>query len=214
MARWALRANHYLKVADNEYEYIETDRATGRAHKHKWQVPRYFSPEDPNDMTYPPDVTVCYDGKGLPRDHVFFGPPTPDMEPMDEEAVKISDALKPSWINAMGAEAFPAQGAFSDALLAGFERSLNEIVRKVGIPQAANTSLAGVEPSVLEQLQKRIAELEAKMAGESVAPLVVEPIEDLTEEELKGIEQESLPLGDMPLAPPASALSNAPLRRV
>ena len=102
-------------------------------------------------------------------------------------------------------QALPAQGGFGDALLAGFERSLNEIIRKVGIPQAV--SLSGTESNVLAQIQEQMAalmqknaELEARLNGRTLGPEPGEPVEELTEAELT--------------APPPSAPAPAPVRRL
>lgn len=189
MARWALRAKHYLSVADCEYEYTETNRSDGKARKLKFKVPRYLDPEEPGDITYSPDVTICYEGKGLPRDIVFFGDPTPDMEPLDAEAVAISKSFEPRWINPMSDQALPATGTYSDAMLTQFERALTEIVNKVGIPKALpnvaipDDALAKIQAQ-MEELIRKNAELEAKINGQNLGPELGEPIEDLTEAEI------------------------------
>lgn len=189
MARWALKAKHYLTVEDCEYEYTETERSTGKARKLKFKVPRFLDPDDPNDINYPPDVIVCYSGKGLPRDIVFFGEPTPDMEPLDEEAVAISKKLEPKWINPMGEQALPATGSYSDAMLANFERALNDMINRIGIPKAVpnvavpDDILAKLQAQ-MEELVRKNAELEARLNGENLGPEPGDPVEDLTEAEL------------------------------
>lgn len=189
MSRWALRAPHYLTVEDCEWDYTETDRMTGKARKLKFKVPRYLHPDDSGDITYPPDVTVCYRDKGLPRDHVFYGEPTPDMEPLDEEAIAISKKLEPRWINPMGEQALPATGSYSDAMLANFERALTEIVNKVGIPKALpnvavpDDAIAKLQAQ-MEELIRKNAELEAKVNGTTVGPEPGEPIDDEVVEEV------------------------------
>lgn len=220
MARWAIRQPHYLAVKDWEWEYTETDRATGRARRHKFPVPRYLHPDDPSDQTYNGEVTVAYENdNALPRDILFVGEPTPDMEPLDAEAVKISKSLQHKWFNAMGDAAFPAQGAggFSDGILAKFETALAEIVNRVGIPKAENVSLKGVEPDILAQMQaqladlaRRNAELEAKVNGTPLEPVVddLEPLPEVSEAELVEAAPEATPV------PPPSALTNAPVRRL
>lgn len=104
MARWKLKQPHYLKVPGTLWEYQETDRATGRPLRKQFPVPRYFHHEDPTDWNYitgrdaagravEGDIVVCHEGKGLDKDYTFTGPPTPDMEPMDDEAREISSKL-------------------------------------------------------------------------------------------------------------------------
>jgi hypothetical protein len=93
MARWSLKDSHYLSVPGTEWEYIESDRESGRRARKVYEVPVYLNPKTPSDWNYPSEQLVVvadkYDPKH-PRDIVFTGPPTPDMEPMDEEAEKIS----------------------------------------------------------------------------------------------------------------------------
>jgi hypothetical protein len=214
MARWALRSKHYLNMVEEwRYEYTETARATGRSKKYSRQVPRYLDPNEPSDWTYDEEVTVCYEGKGRSKDHVFFGEPTADMECLDEEAEAISASLRHKWFNAMGDAAFPAQGpgGFSDNLLAKFEASLSEVINRIGIPKAENLSLKGAEGSLIAQMQAQMeamaikqAELEAKLAGQSLAPEPGEAVEDLSLEELDKIEASPVP--------PPEALTNVARR--
>lgn len=191
MARWALRAPHYLNVVDTEYEYTEVSRSDGRSKRHRFKVPRFLHPDDPNDFTYPPDVTVCYDGKGLPRDLVFIGEPTPDMEPLDAEAVAISKSLEHKWLNAMSEAALPSTGGFSDALLSKFEAALTDVINRVGIPKAENQSLKGAGDDAIAKLQEQMAELirknaelEAKVNGTNFGPEPGDPIENELIEEI------------------------------
>jgi hypothetical protein len=107
MARWLLTQPHYLKVTDTFWEQTETDRVTGRQKKKKYPVPMHLDPRCAQDWNNKPGassghisrggnswdegfITVCHEGKGESHDYVFTGDPTPDMEPIDEEAQAIS----------------------------------------------------------------------------------------------------------------------------
>ena len=127
MARWALRGKHYLKVPGTEWEYKETDRSSGRQGRKVYQVPLYLNPDDPSDCNYPGEIIVCHAGKGTSKDIVFEGDPTPDMEPLDEEATKISDGLRPQW-NQNPLDVLP--GSYSQSLLEGFQRQIAEVSAK------------------------------------------------------------------------------------
>lgn len=99
MARWRLRSAHYLKVPGTEYEHKETDRATGKQAKKVFPVPLYLNPEDQADCNYPGEIIVT-DKKShpaYPKDIYFVGQPTPEMEPLDEEAEKISASFAKKW---------------------------------------------------------------------------------------------------------------------
>lgn len=103
--RWKLMTAHYLNVPGEEWEYVENDRKTGRPVRQKFTVPRLLHPEDPqcwtnrwgNKDNEEGEVVVCYEGKGQPNDIVFFGDPTPDMLPVDDEAKELSATFEDKW---------------------------------------------------------------------------------------------------------------------
>lgn len=105
MARWKLVVSHYLNCPDTEWEYNETDRITGRPKRTRFSVPRYLDINDPgcwtnswgNKDNADGEVIVCHEGKGEPRDQIFFGDPTPDMIPVDDEARAISATFEQHW---------------------------------------------------------------------------------------------------------------------
>lgn len=96
MARWRLTAAHYLKVPGTEWEYKEVDMTSGRQARKVFPVPLHLDPNNPSDCNYPGDIIVKQ-GKGEPRDIIFEGPPTPDMEPLDDEAEAISAKWREKW---------------------------------------------------------------------------------------------------------------------
>lgn len=105
MARWKLATPHYLNVAGEEWEYIENDRKTGRPQRRKFPVPRMLDPADPTSWTSrwgttdneDGEIIVCHEGKGASSDITFFGDPTPDMVPMDDEAKALSKTFADKW---------------------------------------------------------------------------------------------------------------------
>lgn len=106
MARWRLKSPHYLNVPGTEYELQETDRATGKSVKKKFQVGLYLNPDDPTDHNYPGNPSIGQEGsiivtdkfdKQFPRDILFLGPPTPEMEPLDEAAEKLTAEWQKKW---------------------------------------------------------------------------------------------------------------------
>ena len=120
MARWQLMSSHYLRVEDNEWEYRETAPG-GKMVKKVYNVPRLLDKSDHSCYTDPQQgiIVVCHKGKGQPNDIVFFGPPTPDMMPLDDEAKKITELESKKWTDPidsfMTKEAVPfvpAQEAF------------------------------------------------------------------------------------------------------
>jgi hypothetical protein len=154
MARWRLNEAHYLfghppDLDITEWEYKETDRVNGRDRRKRFEVPYYF------DV----DTIVCHEDRGLPTDSVFRGPPTPAMEPLDDEAKAISAELAPSWVHPI--ESLPGQG-FSASLLGSLEKQLAEVASR--LPSAVPVASSGVSREEFAALQAQLAELMAKNA--------------------------------------------------
>lgn len=105
MARWKLMVPHYLNVRDEKWEYKEIDQTTGREKRMQINVPRHLDPTDPQCWTsrwgnrdnQQGEIIVCHEGKGEPSDVVFFGDPTPDMMPMDDEARELTASFEKVW---------------------------------------------------------------------------------------------------------------------
>jgi hypothetical protein len=161
MARWKLMDAHYLAVPETEWEYRETNRETGRQARKVYEVPLHLDPKNQADWNYPADEAIIvsnkYDPKH-PRDHVFRGTPTPDMEPLDDEAQAISDAERKNWIHPIEA----LNMTYSESRLSEFERGIAELLSK-GVPKLTptpqTTSLSGIDPEAFERLQQQVATL-------------------------------------------------------
>lgn len=160
MARWRLKQKHYLMVPNNEWQYIEQDRVTGRPKRVNFPVPRYLDPTDYADCNYVErgsdgtilngEIIVTNDLKTTSRDIPFYGDPTPDMEPLDEEAKTISASFKDVWKHPI--ETLPEQG-YSMSILREIETQLS------AIKPAQSVSVGGVEPAQFTALQDQVTEL-------------------------------------------------------
>jgi hypothetical protein len=157
MARWKLIEPHYLNAIHKdqvEWERKETDQITGRQARIVYKVPRYLDPKDPADFTSKDEgIIVCHEGKGQPRDIVFEGPPTPSMEPLDDEAQAISDAERPGWhdpINEFSGI------SFGDRLIMNMQEQIAEIKANQA-PTIAPAS--GVSREEFDALQAKLAEV-------------------------------------------------------
>ena len=166
MARWKLMTPHYLNVEGEEWEYQETDRNTGRPKRVKFPVPRLLDIRDPqcwtnqwgNKDNADGEIIVCHKGKGEPNDVVFFGNPTPDMFPVDDEAKEISASFEHLW------KAKPEQmaGDFSQSLIDKFQSEMAVATAKQSeIPGMADLianigKLAESTQTVLETVTRRV----------------------------------------------------------
>jgi hypothetical protein len=96
MARWKLTEPNYLDVPGNEWEQVVTDRNTQRPVRKKFPVPMHLDPRVSDDWNrkgidgMDGEITVAWEGKGIPGDIIFRGPPNPGMLPLDEEATAES----------------------------------------------------------------------------------------------------------------------------
>lgn len=156
MARWKLAVSHYLNVPGTEWEYSEADRSTGRPVRRKFSVPRLLDIRDPQDWTNKwgnndnaeGEIIVCHEGKGEPKDVVFIGDPSPDMIPVDDEAIAITNALKPKW--EMRPEILP--GDYSQSLVDKFQIQMQDADAKAR--EAGNANVDKVLNAMTELMQQ------------------------------------------------------------
>lgn len=175
--RWKLRQAHYLSVPGQVWEYSELDRVTGRPKRTQFPVPRLIDPMDPADWTekvisnqgkvVDGFCIVCYEGKGQPTDVVFTGPPTPDMEPMDDEATALSATFASKWKHPI--ESLPS-GGYAQVLQTQFEGELAKVQANNNKPAQIEgmTELLTAMTSMMKQNQEMMAALMATKS-ESVA---------------------------------------------
>lgn len=167
MARWRLMTPHYLNIIDpdsgepTEWVYAETDRTTGKARRKVYHVPQLLDPKDPTQLNFGDDIVVCQEGKGEPKDIIFFGEPTPDMEPMDEEAETISASLQAKWLHPI--DTLPINGGMNEQ-----EQKFMEQMMKAfgGAAAQQNTSVSQAQ---YDELKRELEAMKALMQGNSSA---------------------------------------------
>jgi hypothetical protein len=164
MARWLLKTAHYLPVPGTEIEFKETNRDTGRQAKKTFAVPLYLNPEDPNDWNTPEGIIVAQ-GRITGRDIEFTGPPTPDMEPLDDEAAAITEKHRHLWVHPIDS----LEGDYASQIW----RQLEAKIVEGGGKQA--TSLKGVDSGTLDKLQEQMEQLAQQNA------LLTQRLEQLSE---------------------------------
>ncbi len=123
MARWKLTEPHYLSVPSERWEHTTTDSRTGKPVRKMYKVPKHLDPRLEDDWNYRPEnnnmdgeIIVCWEGKGLSRDIIFEGNPTPGMLPIDDEAKEVSGKF--SWT--------PTQGIDEDSQRQSFYSRLGD----------------------------------------------------------------------------------------
>jgi hypothetical protein len=152
---------HYINVPGTEWEYKESDRETNRSVRRVYQVPLYLDPKDAADFTDRSNgwVVVSHKfDKANPRDIVFVGPPTPNMEPIDDEAEQISQRYIDS-----GAWKHPIESlnmTYSQSILSEFEQKLASMLSG-GIPVSPppNVSTESISKKQFDELQATVKQL-------------------------------------------------------
>ena len=185
MARWKVLAPHYIYAEQfgepTEWVREETNRETGRAFRKTFKVPLLVDPNDAYYMRTPSGMcVVATKGSEHPGDIVFYGPPTPDMEPIDDEAMAISDKERHKWISPIDSVPITMGEDFGALMMQALERQLTDAMRNQTIPQAQ--SLAGAGSSELAEMKALLAE-QQKMINSLMnkdAPVQADaPLEDI-----------------------------------
>lgn len=167
MARWKLMTPHYLNVKELdgepvEFIYQEQDLTTMRNRRKSFKVPLLLDPKDPSYVNDPNYGIVVSDGKNaMLRDYIFLGDPTPDMEPLDDEAREISDRFKEKWINPI--DSLPGNGDYSQSLIAVFEKQMNALAAQAQ-QNVQPQSLKSVDPEAFKLMQEQLTALMARNA--------------------------------------------------
>lgn len=167
MARWRLNTPHYLNVPGTEWEQKEVSTQTGKQIRKVYQVPLLLNPDLGTDQTPPAsgETIVCWEGKGQPTDYVFVGDPTADMTPIDAEAEKVTEEMRPLWKHPVDSLNPTGPAALAPETLVMMEQFAKQIGAAV---QAPNSGVSRSEfdelKSMLASMQKQNAELKAALA--------------------------------------------------
>lgn len=163
MARWKLNLAHYLMTdPPSQVEFKETDRNTGRQARKVYDIPTYLDPKDPASCNYPDEVVVCNGNNPQGRDIIFKGDPTADMEPIDDEAKKISKSFIDS-----GRWAKREDGIeYGESLIKTFMEKISQLQ----IGSAPPVAVPAIDPEAFATLQaqvKLLTEQNAKLQAQT-----------------------------------------------
>ena len=181
MARWKVTAKHYIHATQygqpTEWERQETNTDTGRLFRKAYKVPMYIDPEDKFCINKHEGIcVVARPGSEKPGDILFEGPPTMDMEPLDDEARAETEAEKHKWVDPINSLPAAIGEDFGRSLLEALSAQLDQVGRS---PQ--NLSLRGAPNDEIAQMKAMMVkqqELIDKLLAGQTAP-APEPIEDL-----------------------------------
>lgn len=178
MARWRVTAKHYINAKqfgeDTTWVREETNRDTGRAFRRTFAVPLYIDPEDPicinRNTGY---CVVATEGAEQPGDIIILGPPTPDMEPLDDKAKAITKSESAKWKDPINSLPISIGDDFGNQLLAMLTSQFNTVANQ------PNTSLKGASNTEIDELKAILAAQQEQigrlLAGNSQVP-VEEPL--------------------------------------
>jgi hypothetical protein len=151
MARFKLKAAHYLNVEDTFWERVEINLQTGKQARQRVPVPMYFNPE------WDGDVFIALKGtKAHPGDYIFTGHITPDMEPLDDEAQELQANYLRSYSGEHPIESLP--GTLGESLIQRFTEQLERIQ-----PVTGSVEIDSLKALVAEQ-GRQIAALTAQLS--------------------------------------------------
>jgi hypothetical protein len=160
MARWKLGEAHYIHAKmfgeETEWEYKETDRINGRERRKRFVVPLYCEAGS----------IVCREGDEKDeKDIIFEGPPTPAMEPLDDEAKAITAQYAPQWVHPI--DSLPGQFSSAD-LLAALQK---QVAAASSVTPPPPVVVEGVSKEEFELLKEQMAQLMARNAELEERPL-------------------------------------------
>lgn len=170
--RWRLRTAHYIHIptlpdgTKVEWEHKETNRESGRAVRKLYPVPMLLDPNDGADCNYPGEIIIAREVGGAHhqrRDIIFLGDPTPDMEPLNEEAEAISDSLRQRWEHPI--DTLPVNGGMTNQEQQFMTAMMTEFAKQIGatIPMGN----ASVPKADFDALKAELEQIKAMLAAKA-----------------------------------------------
>ena len=100
------------------------------------------TPKTPAIATATANASSVTKAKAIPA-NVFEGDPTPDMDPLDEEAEAISESLQEKWRHPINT--LPANGGMNDAELLPLMRKMEAAFEKIAGPNTTSVPSKDVD---------------------------------------------------------------------
>lgn len=168
--RWRLMSAHYLNVpvlpdgTRVEWEHKETAQHSGRSIRKLYQVPMLLNPNDGADWNYPGEIVVTsfVEGARIPvKDYIFTGDPTPEMEPLNDEAKEITARFKVKWDHPMSEQGM-AQASQLNSQEQAFLNAMNKAFANMA--PSPNTAVSAED---YDEMKDRVAKLEAMISAKA-----------------------------------------------
>lgn len=180
MARWRVIAPHYIHAEQwgqpTEWAREETNRESGRTFRKTMKVPMLVDPNDPSCCRRSDGLcVVARAGSEQPGDIIFEGPPTPDLEPLDDEAMAQSNAERHKWISPIDSLPLNTGEELASQLIRAFESQIGVAARE------APASLKGAPAGDIAELKALILAQQEQInkLSQAGAPVVdAEPLDE------------------------------------
>jgi hypothetical protein len=163
MARFRLKAAHYLSVPDNFWERVEVNLQTGKQGRQRVLVPLYLNPEEGEV------IVSTKQSRQYPNDIVFTGPVTPDMEPLDDEAEEMMANYIAGYRGEHPIESLP--GTLGESLIEKFTNQLE----RIQVSNHPSSEIDSLKAQVAEQ-SRQISALMAMLQDRSPVAAETPPL--------------------------------------
>lgn len=180
MARWRVISPHYIYAEQygqpTEWAREETNRESGRTFRKTMKVPLLVDPNDPSCLNRQGMCVVASKGSEQPGDIVMEGLPTPDLEPLDDEAEAISAEHRHKWVSPIDSLPLTDGESLAAQLIRAFESqiSIAQTVQPASLKGVGSTEIAELKAMILAQ-QAQISELVGVKQPVNTEP----PLEDI-----------------------------------
>src|SRR6266849_5825322 len=188
MPRWKLTAKHYLHALQSgqpsEWQREENNVQSGRAFRKTYPVPMFIDPDDPHCINrHLGYCVIATEGSDQPGDLIVSNfKPTPDMEPLDEEARQLSEVERPHWINPIDGLS-PTMGEdFANQLLAALQQQMNKVGGISPTQLGVNSELSSLVAAQQKQIDALIHALSGSgRSGEGEGPSAARADDPMTD---------------------------------
>ena len=160
-------------VDGTKWEYSEVDRVTGRPKRTQFPVPLHLDPTIESDWTHKydqwsGDIIVSNGTNADAKDHIYKGPVTPGMFPLDDEAREITAKSAGNvWMPTTDTSIEAQNESYANKLLSGFIDKMTDLKSAV--------TTAPIDPGItqllssMSEMMMKQTEILAQLVGKEKA---------------------------------------------